>query len=89
METVYDWLTVAIFAGLVVLFLQRSVGDRPPRDSMFQYLAASAGCAIANYFGNEAVAGRGTVYHLLAIAVILGTLAYIYVALRPLDKPAD
>ena len=23
METVYDWVTVAIFAGLIVLFLQR------------------------------------------------------------------
>jgi hypothetical protein len=89
LETVYDWLTVAIFAGLVVLFLQRSVGDRPPGDSMLQYLAASAGCAVANYFGNEAVAGRGLAYHLLAGAVIVGTLAYIHIALRPLDKPVD
>lgn len=89
LETVYDWVTVAIFAGLVVLFLQRSVGDRPPGDSMFQYMAASAGCAVANYFGNEAVAGKGAVYHLLAGAVIVGTLVYIHVALRPLDKPTE
>ncbi len=89
LETIYDWMTVAIFAGLVVLFLQRSAGERPPRDSMWQYLAASAGCAVANYFGNEAVGGRGLVYHLLAIAVIAGTLGYIHVALRPLEKPSE
>ena len=28
METVYDWVTVAIFAGLVVLFMQRSMSDQ-------------------------------------------------------------
>ena len=86
METVYDWITVAIFAGLVVLFLQRSSREGPPRDSMLQYLGASAGCALANYFGNEAVDGRGTVYHFLALAVLIGTIAYIHLALRPLDK---
>lgn len=89
METIYDWLTVAIFAGLVVLFLQRSAGERPPSDSMLQYLGASAGCAVANYFGNEAVAGAGILYHFLAVAVILATLGYIHVALKPLDKPSD
>ena len=89
METIYDWITVAIFAGLVVLFLQRSVGERPPRDSMWQYLAASAGCAVANYFGNEAIAGKGVVFHGLAVGVIAGTLFYIHVALRPLEKPSE
>lgn len=86
MNTVYDWITVAIFAGLVVLFLQRSSGDHPPRDSMLQYLGASAGCAVANYFGNKAVAGGGIVYHLLAGALIVATLAYVHFVLRPLDK---
>ena len=27
METPYDWITVGIFAGLVVLFMQRSTSD--------------------------------------------------------------
>jgi hypothetical protein len=89
LNTVYDWVTVAIFAGLVVLFLQRSIGERPPRDSMLQYLFASAGCAIANYFGNEAVGGGGLVYHLLGVGMILVTLVYVHLVLKPLDKPAD
>lgn len=89
LNTVYDWVTVAIFAGLVVLFLQRSTGDRPPRDTMLQYLAASAGCAAANYVGNKAVTGGGLAYHLLAAGLIVATLAYIHFVLRPLDKPSD
>jgi hypothetical protein len=28
MKTVFDWLTVAIFAGLAVVYLQRSAGPR-------------------------------------------------------------
>ena len=86
LNTVYDWVTVAIFAGLVVLFLQRSTGERPPRDSMLQYLGASAGCAVANYFGNKAVAGAGVGYHLLGAGLIAATIAYIHFVLRPLDK---
>ena len=39
METVYDWVTVAIFAGLIVLFLQRSVG--PERDQLWLRVGAA------------------------------------------------
>ena len=92
METVYDWVTVAIFAGLIVLFLQRSSGDEPPRDSMWQYLAAAIGCAVANYLGNAAVkdATPGQpdyVNHVLAVVTLLGTVAYIWFALKPFKKP--
>ena len=48
METVYDWVTLAIFAGLVVLFLQRSTGDQPEKDaSLLYYLGAGVACAAA------------------------------------------
>jgi len=88
METVYDWVTVAIFAGLIVLFLQRSSGTGEPQDSIWQYLAASVGCAAANYLGNQAVKHEGGVDYLnhgLAIVVLLGTLAYIWIVLKPLS----
>lgn len=92
MSTIYDWLTVAIFAGLVVLFLQRSSGEREPRDSMWQYLAAAIGCAVANYLGNNAIknsAGAGQpdiVGHVLAIVTLAGTVGYIWFALKPLKR---
>lgn len=75
METVWDWVTIAIFAGLVVLFMQRSTAETPS-DSIWQYLVAAVGCAGANYLGNE-----GETY--FAIAAIVATLAYIHWQLRP------
>lgn len=80
METIYDWITLGIFAGLVVLFLQRSVGEEAePNDSLLLYLAAGVGCAVVNYFGNE-----GQDY--LAIPLLLLTLAFIVRYLRPFSS---
>ena len=47
METVYDWITVAIFGGLVVLFLHRSVQPGEPQDTILHYLPLAVGCAVA------------------------------------------
>lgn len=77
METVYDWVTMAIFAGLVVLFLQRSSADEPV-DSIWSYLGAGVGCAVANYIGNEG-------QHLLAVVAVVATLAFIFIVLKPID----
>ena len=52
METAWDWITVFVFAGLATLLLQRSVEDSL-RDELWQYLPPAAGCALANYLGNE------------------------------------
>ena len=81
METIYDWVTVAIFAGLIVLFLQRSSSEGEPEDSIWQYLAASIGCAVANYLGNH----DEIPYHaVFAVVVLGGTVAYVWYALKPL-----
>jgi hypothetical protein len=85
METVYDWVTVAIFAGLIVLFLQRSTG--PVRDQMWPYLAASVACAVINQVGNHAVETEETMFHLLAVAGIAGILAFIHKVLKPFGSP--
>ena len=79
METVYDWVTLGIFAGLIVLFLQRSVSDRAEKDaSLLYYLAAGAGCAAANYFGNEG-------QHVVAIAILVATVAFVIYFLNPFN----
>lgn len=89
METIYDWVTVAIFAGLVVLFMQRSTGEAVPRDSILEYIGASAGCAVTNYFGNRAVHGDGLFFHIAAVALLAGTIVYIQIVLRPLERPRE
>lgn len=77
METVYDWVTLAIFAGLVVLFLQRSTSERAEKDaSILYYLAAGVGCAAANYFGNHD-------QHAVAIAILVATIGFIIYFLNP------
>lgn len=80
MHTIYDWLTVAIFCGLVVLFLQRSAGEPRQGDGMVKYLGAGVGCAVANYLGNEG-------YEVVAVVAITGVLAFIFFALNPF-RPA-
>lgn len=77
METVYDWVTLGIFAGLVVLFLQRSVSD-DNNDPILPYLGAAVICALANYLGNEG-------HDLLAVAVILANVVFIALVLKPID----
>lgn len=76
METVYDWITVAIFGGLVVLFLHRSVQPGEPQDTILHYLPPAVGCAVANWFGNE---GQG----LISFLIVLGVLIYIALVLKP------
>ena len=79
METVYDWVTVAIFAGLVVLFVQRSTSEEETpaeHDSLLMYLGAGVGCAVANWVGNKGI-------HILAIALIAATILFILSYLRP------
>lgn len=78
MSTVYDWLTVGLFAGLIVLFLQRSSSEEPG-DRLRDYLLAGCGLAVINQLGNEGM-------HLLAILALLGLLGFIHLTLRPLDE---
>ena len=79
METVYDWLTLGIFAALILLFLQRSTSTEPADDTVWHYLPPSVGCAGANYFGNEG-------NHLLAILLIVGVAAYTALILKPFGR---
>jgi hypothetical protein len=81
-KTIYDLVTMAIFAGLVVLFLQRSVAQEP-RDHMYQYAPPAIGCAVANYVGNNA---SGPVQIALAWALIVGVVGYVLYVLKPFSQ---
>jgi Ca2+/Na+ antiporter len=84
METIYDWVSLAIFAGLIVLFLQRSTTERAEPDvSLVYYLAAGIGCAVANYFGDK---GQDIVAVLLLSATV-GFIIYFLKPFRPKRNP--
>jgi hypothetical protein len=84
METPYDWTTIILFAGLIVLFLQRSQGVA--RDHLWQYLVAAIGCAATNYLGNEAIKLDSALYHGGAIALGIATIGFIWFVLRPFGE---
>ena len=82
METAYDWLTLALFAGIIVLFLQRSSMESPP-DRMIDYLPPTLGCAIANWTGNQAIKNDYLLLHGIAVATIVGVVVYVWLVLKP------
>lgn len=78
MSSIYDWVSLAIFAGLIVLFLHRSTGDGAEKDvSLLYYLGAGVGCAVANYLGNHGQA-------IAAVALLAATVGFIVVYLKPI-----
>lgn len=81
---------MAIFAGLILLFLQRSTSEAEPTDSIWHYLPPSLGCMAANYVGNDksgAISGAigGSGRHILAALILVGVLGYVYYVLRPFN----
>ena len=73
METIWDWVTIFGFAGLVTLLLQRSSEDEP-RDKLWQYAPPAIACAVANQVGNAD-------YHLAAAAILIAAGVYVYYVL--------
>lgn len=74
METIWDWLTIFAFAGLVTLLLQRSSEDEP-KDKLWQYGPPAVACAVANQVGNAE-------YHLFAALIMAGVIAYVFWVLK-------
>lgn len=75
METIFDWLSVLLFCGLAVLYLQRSATEEP-QDKIWHYLPPALGCAVANYLGNHG-------YEIAAIAMLVAAAAFIHYILKP------
>ncbi len=75
METVFDWLTVAIFAAIAVLFLQRSVREEQV-DTVWHYVPPCLLCAAANQLGNND-------YTIPAVVLMVAAIAYFVIVLKP------
>lgn len=75
MQTLFDWLTVAAFSALAVLYLERSM--RPvARDHWWQYVPPALACAGANWLGNHG-------HEFIAAAVLAVGIGYVLVVLKP------
>ncbi|MFZ5667771.1 MAG: XrtV sorting system accessory protein [Pseudomonadota bacterium] len=72
MVTLWDWLTVSIFIGLAITYLNRSIGEVVPSDRIVHYIAPAALLALANCLGND---GRE---YLATVAVMCATGIFLY-----------
>jgi hypothetical protein len=79
MQTIFDWVTMAIFSGLVVLFLNRSMAPEEKQDNIYHYAPPALGCALANYLGNHE-------QRVAAIAIVIAVVGYILFFLHPFGK---
>jgi hypothetical protein len=79
MQTIFDWVTMAVFSGLVVLFLNRSMAPEEKQDNIYHYGPPALGCAVANYLGNHD-------QRVAAIALIIAVVGYILFFLQPFTK---
>ena len=77
MKTIYDWVTIALFAGLIILFLHRSTAEEPS-DKIYQYAPPAVGCALVNYLGNNGFVA-------IAVIGIVAILGYVWYILKPLE----
>ena len=79
MITLYDWITMALFGCIAIIFLNRSVEPARESDRTYHYLPPAIGCALADYSGNHGLGGT-------AILLTIVVVAYVLFVLRPLDR---
>ena len=79
MKTIYDLIAIVLFAGLAILFLQRSASHTPDRIPIWKYGLPAVGCAVADYLGNHDQA-------VLAIVLFVAVVAFSIMMLRPFHQ---
>jgi len=79
MKTLYDLVSMIIFAGVSVLFLQRSVSPEPDETALWKYAVAAVGCAVADFLGNNGLQWP-------AILAFVALAIFSLIMLKPFQK---
>ena len=79
MKSIHDLLSLCLFAGLAILFLQRSASPKPDPVALWRYAVAGVGCAAADILGNH---GQPIAGGVLLAAVVVFSL----VMLKPFER---
>lgn len=74
LQTIWDWLSLLSFAGLVTLMLQRSA-EKEPRDKLWHYLPPALALAVVNYLGNHEQPW-------IAAVLLVAAIVYIFKVLK-------
>ena len=67
MKSTYDVISLILFAGLAILFLQRSAAKERDEVALWKYAVAAAGCALGDILGND---GQPIIAALIFVALI-------------------
>ena len=78
MQSIYDVVSLILFVGLAILFLQRSSAKEPDRIPLWTYAVAALGCAAGDILGD---AGQAVA----AVIVFIALIPFCVVMLRPFD----
>ena len=79
MKSIYDIVSMIMFAGVALLFLQRSAASEPDPAPLWRYGVAAAGCAAGDVLGNNDQA-------IVAVAVLIATGVFSILMLKPFKQ---
>ena len=79
MKSPYDIVSLIMFAGIAILFLQRSASRERDPIAIWKYGVAAAGCAIGDIAGNAGLP-------IPAILIFLAALIFSVVILKPFAR---
>ena len=76
MSSIYDVVSLIMFAGVALLFLQRSAASEADPVPLWRYAVAAAGCAAGDVMGNNN-------HPVEAVATLAVTVAFGVAMLKP------
>ncbi len=82
MKTIYDIVSMVMFAGIAVLYLQRSASEEQDSVAIWKYGVVALGCAGGNMLGNQ---GHPIVAGAMLIAVVIASI----LMLKPFERPLN
>ena len=81
MKSIYDVVSLILFAGVALLFLQRSAEEERDSVPLWRYAVAAAGCAAGDLAGNDGIP-------IAAAVAFLATGAFSLFMLKPFSRPS-
>ena len=79
MKTIYDVVSIIIFAGIAILYLHRSAADEADETALWKYAVAAGGCAVADYLGNHDEA-------FASVLIFVALIVFSLVMLQPFKR---
>jgi hypothetical protein len=79
MKSPYDIVSLILFAGVAILFLQRSASRERDPIAIWKYGVAAAGCAVGDIVGNAGL-------EIPAVAIFLAAVIFSLIILKPFAR---